>query len=148
MCRDVIQRVVRICEGGPPAGTDPERARVAAAALLVECARMDHEVSDAERSEIVAGVGRLFALEAEVAGMLVAVAEGRADDVWHDWLFTDAVRRGFDDDGRLALVRELRRVAVSNGRADPREEAFIRRIARELGVPAARVEDARRNDSP
>lgn len=148
MCREVIRSVVRFLESEPAAGQDVRRNQVAAAALMVECARMDHRVSDVERREMAGSVGRLFALEPETAEMLVAVAERRAEDVWHDWLFTDAVRRGFGDAERLALLRDLWRVAASNGLPDTRQEAFVRRIGREIGVPEAQVAAAREDDAP
>lgn len=142
MCRDVVRRVV---EGfrRAPARVDPEeRARLAAAALMVECARIDAHVMPEERRAIGESVRELFDLDEEVAEMLLAVAERRVEDVWHDWLFTEAIREGFDLDARTELVRRLCNVARSNGNLGDREQAFVARIARELEVPEDRLAQA------
>jgi uncharacterized tellurite resistance protein B-like protein len=128
---------------------DGKRAHVAAAALLVECARVDATVDESEERAIAEGLARVFDLDDEVAESLVALAERRLDEVWHDWLFTDAVRRHFDLEERVALVRILCEVAHANGLLHPREDAFVQRIARELGVPDdrfAQCRDAARSD--
>ena len=71
--------------------------------------------------------------------------------MWHDWLFTEAVRRHFDLEERVALVRMLCDVAHADGLLHPREEALVERIARELGVPDERYAECRnaaRSDGP
>jgi uncharacterized tellurite resistance protein B-like protein len=142
MCKDVLHRVVESFRT-PSAAVDPEqRARLAAAALLVECARIDARMGAQERRAIATSVRELFQLDDEVAEMLLAVAEQRVEDVWHDWLFTEAIREGFDPEARAQLVQRLCFVARANGSLGDREQVFIARIARELGVPEERVQEA------
>jgi uncharacterized tellurite resistance protein B-like protein len=145
MHKEAIRRIVALLESRPETVDEEERLRVAAGALLVECARVDTSYSDADRSEIAAAMIQLFGLGPEVADVLVAIAEKRADDVWHDWILTAAVKRGFGADQRRVLIRKLWKVAVANGGMGPREEAFVRRIAQELEVPDSEV-DATRPD--
>jgi uncharacterized tellurite resistance protein B-like protein len=70
----------------------------------------------------------------ETAESLVAVAERREDEVWHDWLFTETIRRSFDEYDRLAVIRRLWEVALADGTVHPFEEHLIARIAKELGI--------------
>jgi uncharacterized tellurite resistance protein B-like protein len=96
-----------------------------------------------ERRAIAAAARELFDLDPDVADMLVAVAERRADDLWHDWLFTEAIKRSFSPAARAALVRKLCQLARVNGDLHRHEDAFVRRIARELQVPDEVVAQAR-----
>jgi uncharacterized tellurite resistance protein B-like protein len=142
MCKEVLRKALESFRA-PPAQVDPEeRARLAAAALMVECARIDAELREEERHAIAESVRELFQLDPDMAEMLLAVAEKRVEDVWHDWLFTEAIREGFDPEARAQLVRRLCFVARANGSLGDREQAFIGRIARELGVPEERVREA------
>lgn len=104
---------------------------------------MDASYSDAERAAVAAAMVQLFALEPDVADPLVAIAEKRADEVWHDWILTEAVRRGFDAEEREILVHKLWKVALASGGITHREEAFVHRIGRELGISAADVDRVR-----
>jgi uncharacterized tellurite resistance protein B-like protein len=143
MHREAIQHIIELLERRPKNVDAEERLRIAAGALLVECARVDASYSDDDRGAVAAAVIQLFGLGSEVADVLVAIAEKRAVDVWHDWILTKAVKRGFDAQERRLLVHKLWKVAVANGVVEPREESFVRRIARELGVSDAEVDAAR-----
>ena len=135
MTKEMIERVVRILEH-PSAGVDEtQRVRVATAALLVECARVDAEFTEGERREIAAALRRLFDTDEEMTGTLVQIAEKQADDVWDDWLFAQAIKRGFDLDARIQLICELWRVALADGVLHRHEDRFVQRIAGALEVP-------------
>jgi uncharacterized tellurite resistance protein B-like protein len=108
---------------------------LAAAALLVECSRVDREQTDEERSKIVAIVRERCGLDHETAECLVSVAERRQDAVWHNWLFTSTIRDAYDAEASNALVEHLWEIAAADGAIHAFEARLIERIARELGVP-------------
>lgn len=142
--RETVRRLCRKLEAEPVSEEEREvRERVAAAALLVECARVDTRVEEAERRAVAEGLRALFDVEDEVVETLVAVAEQRVEEVWHDWLFTDAIRRGFDAAGRRALLERLWRVALADGVLDAKESLLIERIGRELGISKEEVRQCR-----
>jgi uncharacterized tellurite resistance protein B-like protein len=120
--------------------TDPGQDRplepeeLAAAALLVECARIDGEFTEQERDTIRRVVMEEFALDDATAERLVRVAEVREDEVWHDWLFTERIKTSFDESERLAVVGSLWGVTLADGTIHPFEEHLITRIATELAV--------------
>lgn len=133
---DTIEKVVKILQKDAPADEVlGSREAIAAASLMVECARVHPEYEPSERVAIAAGVRRLFGLSPEVAEMLVRVAEEEAADGWHEALFTSAVRQGFDLERRTELMKLLCDVALADGVFHMREAVFVRHIARELGVP-------------
>jgi uncharacterized tellurite resistance protein B-like protein len=111
-----------------------ELAELAAAALMVECARIDGEFTEQERGAICRAVEEQLRLDEETAECLVGVAERRADEVWHDWLFTETIKRSFDEIDQLAVIRRLWEVALADGTVHPFEESLIARIATELDI--------------
>jgi uncharacterized tellurite resistance protein B-like protein len=115
-------------------------AELAAAALMVECARIDGAFTDGERDAICRAVREQLQLDEETANSLVAVAEWREDGVWHDWLFTETIMRSFDEYDRLAVIQRLWEVALADGNVHPFEERLIARIARELGISEEAVD--------
>jgi len=120
-----------------------EREDVAAAALMVECARIDGEFADSERDAICRAVSEQLALDDDTVSCLVAVAERRQDEVWHDFLFTETIRASFDADEQLDVIRRLWEVALADGVVDALEEHLIARIGRELGISAAAIAASR-----
>jgi uncharacterized tellurite resistance protein B-like protein len=121
---------------GPAPG--PERPfeieKLAAAALLVECARIDGEFAEEEREAICRAVREAFALDRETGEYLVAVAEKHEDEMWDDWLFTETIKRHFNQEEQLAVVGRLWEVALADENLHPFEEHLIASVARELSL--------------
>jgi uncharacterized tellurite resistance protein B-like protein len=107
---------------------------LAAAALMVECARIDGEFDEEERDEICRAVMEDLELDQETTRCLVEVAERREEEVWHDWLFTETIKKSFDQYERLAVIQRLWEVALVDGTVHPFEERLIARIASELDI--------------
>jgi uncharacterized tellurite resistance protein B-like protein len=139
----VVTGVIRayLAKRLPPNPTWPfGLAELAAAALMVECARIDGAFTEGERDAICRAVMEELVLDLETAECLVAVAERREDAVWHDWLFTETIKKNFDEYDRLAVVRRLWEVALADGTVHPFEESLIARIAKELDVTREAVD--------
>jgi uncharacterized tellurite resistance protein B-like protein len=119
------------------------REQVAAAALMVECARVDTKIAEGERAIICSAVREHFGLDSETSNALVEVAEKRTEELWDNWLFLDAVKRGFSEEKRIQILGALWEVAYSDGRMHRFEEELIDHIARELDIPEAEIEKTR-----
>lgn len=126
------------------------RARVAAAALLVEVVRADHEVPGVERQAVLQSAGRKFGLDEADARALVELAEAEAEDAHDLFQFTSLINAGFTPEQKVRLVEELWRVAWSDAVLHRYEEHLIRRVADLIHVPHSafiaaklRVQDAR-----
>lgn len=111
-----------------------ERARVAAAALLVEVVRSDDEFSPVERQAVLASVRRKFGLDADGARDLLALAESEARDAHDYWQFTSRINAEFSPERKQQLIEELWRVAWADDVLHRHEEHLIRRVARLLHV--------------
>ena len=112
---------------------------LAAAALMVECGRIDGEFDQEEREEICRTVMEELVLDEETAKCLVGVAERREDEVWHDRLFTETIKTSFDEYERLAVIQRLWEVALADATVHPFEERLIARIASKLAIPEEAV---------
>jgi len=136
-----------------PAATDQAaatRARLAAAALLVEVVRSDHQISDVEREAVMASAGRKFGLDEAQARSLVELAEAEAKEAHDLYQFTSLINASFSPEQKVRLVEELWRVAWSDDVLHHYEEHVIRKVADLIHVPHSafiaaklRVQDAR-----
>ena len=124
-----------------PAVADPRL--VAAAALMVEAARLDGAFGEAERGRIRGLLTERFALSPDLADGLLAEAEQRseASTDWHG--FTTAIKDGFDHAGRVDLVGMLWEVAYADGVLHDYETSLLRRVAGLLYVSGAESAEAR-----
>ena len=122
---------------GPAPG--PERPfevqTLAAAALMVECARIDGAFGERDRDAICRAVREAFALDHETAEILVGVAEKHEDEMWDNWLFTETIKRHFSQGEQIEIVRRLWEIALVDEHLHPFEERLIERVARELDLP-------------
>jgi uncharacterized tellurite resistance protein B-like protein len=111
-----------------------DREAVAAAALMVECARIDGEFSDEERDSISAIVRDHCGLDPVTAETLVAVAEKRNDEVWHNFLFTEQIRSNASPDELGRVIERLWEVAFADGAIHPLEAHCIESIGNQLEI--------------
>lgn len=110
------------------------RARVAAAALLVEVVRSDELFSEGERAQVLDAVQRKFTLDPAEARELLALAENHSHDATDLYQFTSRINASFSPDRKVRLVEELWRVAFADTVLNKHEEHVIRRIADLLHV--------------
>jgi uncharacterized tellurite resistance protein B-like protein len=105
------------------------RAQIAAAVLLVEVARSDHDYSDAERQTVLGSVQGKFGLSAREAQELLALAEAESHGAHDIFQFTSKIDASFSVDKKVRLIEELWRAAYSDSKLHEYEEHLIRRIA-------------------
>lgn len=123
----------------PDAGQDEagasHRARVAAAALLVEVVTSDSEFSGTERRAVLEAAQRKFGLDEADSRQLVELAEAEARDAHDLFQFTSQVNQAFSAEQKVRLVEELWRVAWSDDELHRYEEHVIRKVADLIHVP-------------
>lgn len=115
----------------PEAAEDETRDALerVSAVLLVEIARSDHDVDEAERAAIrtaLAGSSSLSADELD-AVLDTALADSNANVSLH--AHVQRINDGLDKRGKIALVEQMWRVALADGDIDGYEEYTIRKLA-------------------
>ncbi|MCB9948237.1 MAG: TerB family tellurite resistance protein [Rhodospirillaceae bacterium] len=120
-------------ESAPHAYTQEELG-MAAAALLVEAARMDESFDEEERDRIIQLVCWRFGLGEEDAGLLVDRAAAATDGATQLHRFAHTVRQACDPAQRIRMIEMMWDVACADGQLHPMESHLIHRVAGMLFV--------------
>jgi uncharacterized tellurite resistance protein B-like protein len=121
-----------------------EEKQLAAAALMVEAARLDDDFDDAERIRIEKLLETHFDLTADEAQDLLTAGRKASDDSVEWQGFTRAIKDGFEPEERVALIEMLWEVAYADGELHDYEASLIRRITGLLYVPDRESGEARK----
>ena len=84
------------------------KARVAAAALLVEVVKADTDIGADEKAAVLAAAQRKFGLEPEEAEGLIRLAEEESREAVDFYQFTSAINQAFSPEQKQRLVECLR----------------------------------------
>ena len=136
-------------KGAAPEGAsghgEPE-LRLAAAALMVEAAKLDGAFDGAERDRIADILRERFAMGADDIATLIAAADEETDLAGGLYGFTKTVRDNFDHAERVWMIEMLWEVAYADGVLHDFEANMLRRAAgllyvtdRESGAARKRV---------
>lgn len=105
-----------------------EERQLAAAALMVEAARLDDDFDADERDRIQTLLQDHFSLKLEEAEGLLKAGEQASEDSVEWQGFTRAIKDGFEPMERIALIEMLWEVAYADGELHDYEASLIRRI--------------------
>ncbi len=103
--------------------------RLAAAALMVEAAKLDGVFDAAERSRITDILSERFGMAADDIATLIAAADEETDLAGGLYGFTKTVRDRFDHGERVAMIEMLWEVAYADGTLHDFEANMLRRVA-------------------
>jgi uncharacterized tellurite resistance protein B-like protein len=127
-------RISPLLGAAPADGADERRLRLATAALFVEMMRADVEVSADERRHLEILVRETLGLDADETRELLASAEEEVDAAVEVFQFTRLVDQAFSPEQKVALVRQLWRLAYADAYVDRHEEHLLRKISNLLHV--------------
>ncbi len=111
-----------------------EELQIAAAALMVEAARLDDEFDESERAKIRELVVERFELTSEEGDNLIEAAEARIAESIQLHGFTRVVKSAFTPEERVELVEMLWEVVYADGKLHHYEANLMRRLAGMLQV--------------
>ena len=136
-------------KGAAPAGASGHgdaELRLAAAALMVEAAKLDGAFEDSERARIAAILRDRFGMDADDIATLIAAADEETDLAGGLYGFTKTVRDNFSHAERVSMIEMLWEVAYADGVLHDFEANMLRRVAgllyvtdRESGAARKRV---------
>ncbi len=132
-----IQSLLKKTIGAPQEEPlDHEQAlRMATVALLIEVARADYNVSDAEREVILRIIERVYSVSNGRAREIADAAEREADDRTSLYPLTRLITLECSLEERVAIVKLLWEVTFADGHVDKHEEHLVRKVADLLYVP-------------
>ena len=132
----MLERLLSLMGGGGEAqvADRQQRLRLAAAALLVEMARVDEGADESERRRIAQLLAQRFSLSSSAAEALVEEAEEEADRSSQLFAYTREIKDAFDYDERVELLELLWEIAYADDRLHHLEANLMRRITGLLHV--------------
>ena len=114
-------------QGG--ARPDVDQLQVAAAALMVEAARMDDHFDSSEREKITALVRARFGLNDDEADTLVRTAADQVAESEQLFSFTRVIKDRFSIEQRIELIETLWEIVYADEELHHYESNLMRRIA-------------------
>lgn len=111
-----------------------DELHLAAAALLVEAARLDESYDEVERIAVAHAVKNEFELSDEECETLVQEAEAAQHEATDLYRFIRKIDSNFGREERLRLIEMLWRVVYADGQLHPYESNLILRISGMLHV--------------
>lgn len=117
--------------GGAPGDGErhtPDELHLAAAALLVEAACMDHDFGPEERETIERLLAERFEMPADEARKLVETAEREVAESVEVFSFVRTVKNRFSHEERVEMVEMLWQVVYADGELHDYEANLLRRL--------------------
>jgi len=106
-----------------------DELQLAAAALLVEAARMDQSFDGAERQTIAALLRERFSLGEDEVEALIDTADVEVENAVELYSTARLVKDRFSHEERIGLMEMLWEVVYADGRLHDYEASLLRRIA-------------------
>ena len=117
-----------------PDPLEADDARLALGALLVRLARIDQDYSSDETAEIDRILARRYGLDANGAASLRHGAEQVETTVGDTVHLTRLIKAAIPFEDRFALVADLWALVLADNVRDTQENAFLRLVAKLVGV--------------
>lgn len=133
-------------KGKAPAGKPHDQAelRLAAAALLVEAAKLDGAFDGMEQVKIAMLLKDRFGMEGSDVAELIEAADVETELAGGLYGFTKEVRGNFDQAERISMIEMLWEVAYADGSLHDYESNMLRRVAGLLYVTDRESGEARK----
>lgn len=129
---------------GAAAARGPDALQLAAAALLVEAARMDDDYDAAERNLIASLLRERFDLDDDYTEALVTAADAATEDLVEVYGFARRVKDAFTPEERVRMIEMLWEVVYADGEVHDHEANLLRRVAGLIYVSDRESGDARK----
>jgi uncharacterized tellurite resistance protein B-like protein len=135
MLEEIRHLLAELRGGGKhPNHFDADDYRVAAAALLVHVATLDHALTDSARQKLGALLKAQFSLTDALTDELIQAAVAADRDAVDFYHFTHLLMRTLDEKGRLRVVEMLWKMAFADGAISEFEDNVMWRVADLLAV--------------
>lgn len=105
------------------------KKHIAAGVLLLEAAHVDNECSQEEMEHIVATLKDRFGLPADCVGDLLDLAHADRAQSVDLWQFTSYINRNFSPEEKRAVMEDVWRIILLDGKLDKHEDHYAHKLA-------------------
>lgn len=123
-----LERHLQSADGASPVLSQHQK-QLAIAALLVEVAMADHQVSDAELSRLSIGLAHKFSLTQDEVDALISNARNETNHATSLHQFTQLINQECTATEKFALVKAMWEMAYADGELHKYEDYTIRKVA-------------------
>jgi uncharacterized tellurite resistance protein B-like protein len=127
--KSMFRQWFRALNGARTGHRETPSAQLSTALLLIEIARADLDIGEAERRAIVGALGDRFGLPEGDAAALAEEAQRRAQEAVSLYDYVRSLNAALDGDSKRWLMEALWRIAYADGRVDKYEEHLLRKLA-------------------
>jgi len=122
-------------ESRPASAFERRQLLIAVAVLLHEARRADYVEREDENAPAQRALAELFGLERSESAAVLEEGRAKARQLTSFYAPLSVIKREFSLEDRIRLVEHLWRVSYADGRLDPYEDHYVRKIAHLLYVP-------------
>ncbi len=112
-----------------PENYGEQQVKLAAASLLAECMRADHEVTPIERAAFETAVEQALGVDHDELHSLIDDATASADAATSTYEFTRLINDHYTATQKASLIEAMWMIAYADGDLDRYEEHLIRKVA-------------------
>lgn len=106
-----------------------QKKHIAAGVLLLEAAHVDNECSEEEMKHIVATLKDRFNLSADCVADLLDLARADREQSIDLWQFTSYINRQFSAEEKRAVMEDVWRIILLDGKLDKHEDHYAHKLA-------------------
>lgn len=117
--------------------------RLAAASLLIEVAKADHELSSDEENSLISVLENMYDLEPTEKQSLISLAKEKSAEATSLYEYTSVINEHFSAQDKFQLIINMWKIAYSDKQIDRFEEHLIRRVSDLIYVPHVQFIEAR-----
>ena len=111
---------------------DKKRIQIATCALFLEIANADDEFSIEEKGFIESTMKKIFNLNENMVAELIDLSIKQTEKSVSIYEFTDIINKGFNQNHKFEILKNLWRLVFADGKLDQYEEYFMRKISGNL----------------
>ena len=126
------------------ASTDPsKKIQIATAALFIEIAKADGEISADERKKIVKNMEEMFDLDDECVENLIKLSEQRVSESISVYEFSSIINENFSREEKYQLMKNLWKIVYADNHLDQYEDRLMKIIGSTLNLDHKDIIDAK-----
>ena len=144
---DYLKKIIATTEGTHTphkASTDTsKKIQIATAALFIEIAKADGEISGDERKKIVKNMEEMFDLDDECVGNLINLSEQRVNESISVYEFSSIINENFSREEKYQLIKNLWKIVYADDHLDMYEDRLMKIIGATLNLDHKDIIDAK-----
>ena len=120
-----------------------KQLQIATAAIFIEMAKADGEISDDERELIIRSLKKRFNLSEQDINELIELSKAKLDESISLYEFSNTLNEHFTEDDKMVLLKNLWRLVYADERLDKYEDHLIKLVGGMLKMEHKKIIDAK-----